>query len=104
MLSESVAQKPTIAVSPGTNASQNCPSRRPPGTNADGAPSIPPNPPALTYAQTSSASPRTISSGALTLSSQRIESMPANTTAMLTSQNAMNATNCGAVTPRYFGQ
>ena len=76
IFSASVAQKPTIAVSPGQNVAQNRPSFLPPATNCEGAESIEPMPPAFDVAHQTSAMHITILIGADQLSSQRIESVP----------------------------
>src|SRR5260370_41987123 len=76
MFSASVAQKPTIAVSPGQNVAQKRPSFLPPATNCDGADSIVPSPPAFDVAHQTRAMHMTTLSGADQLSSQRIESVP----------------------------
>ncbi len=76
MFSESVAQKPIIPVSAGKKNVQNWPAFGPPGSNCDGCRSIGPKPSACTYAHASSASPSTISSGALMFSRTRIDSIP----------------------------
>ena len=76
MFSASVAQKPTIAVSPGQKVAQNSPAFLPPAANCDGADSIVPKPPAFDVAHHTSATHITTLIGADQLSSQRIESVP----------------------------
>ena len=76
MFSESVAQKPIMPVSAGTKTAQNCPAFGCPASKADGCERIGPKPPARSYAHHSSTRPSAMSSGALMLSSSRMESMP----------------------------
>src|SRR5437762_8527301 len=99
MLSDSVAQKLTLAVKAGKKKSQNWPALGCPAANCDGCENIGPKPPAFTYAQASKASPNAMSSGALMLSSSRIDSIPRQTTTMFSSQNARKHASCGAVIP-----
>ena len=71
-----VAQNPTMAVRPGQNACQNSPSRRPPGTKAEGADSMSPKPPARSQAHANKAAAKNIRKGAAKVSSQRMDSVP----------------------------
>src|SRR5688572_17142215 len=79
MLSASVAQNPTIAVSEGQNVAQNRPSLLPPGSNCEGEDIMVPKPPALLSAHHTSTRHITILIGADQVSSQRIESVPFTT-------------------------
>ena len=82
MLSESVAQKPTIAVRPGRNRvkkkSKNERSARP-CTSASDSARIAPRLPTFVMAQTSSATPARIRNGAASVSSHLMLSVPAHT-------------------------
>jgi hypothetical protein len=86
MLSDSVAQNPTIAVSDGKNALRNS------GVVAKrlGCDRIGPNPPALVVAQPSSASPTTIRNGAAKLSSHLMLSVPLRMNHTFIAQNTRN--------------
>src|SRR6185503_5620098 len=95
MFSESVAQKPTIAVSCGTKTFQKSlgvlnllswPKR----TDAS---------PTFAIAQPMRARPATIRNGAAQLSSHLIELMPCQTKCRFTSQNARKQANCQGVAP-----
>ncbi len=101
MLSASVAQKPTIAVSEGTKKA----------TNSSvvakrlGAASVGPKPPARVTAHASKASPATIRNGAAHASRNLIESLPFTTTYMFNSQKmakprnmAKGGSHCGIAT------
>src|SRR5262245_56212141 len=99
MLSDSVAQKLTLAVSAGKKKVQNCPALGCLAANCDVCESIGPKPPAFMYAQARSNSPNAISSGALMLSSKPIDSKPRQTTTILSSQNARKQTSCGTLIP-----
>src|ERR671913_475769 len=101
MFSASVAQKPTIAVSEGTNTARNAPV----DVNRLGCDSTGPNPPARLTAQASNARPDTIRKGAAHTSSALIASLPRTITAMFRSQNARNpsamakgGSHCGTAT------
>src|SRR5688572_28194769 len=72
MLSDSVAQKPTMAVSEGKNTRM----KSALVANFEGWDRMGPNPPAFTYAQASNARPTTIRNGADTLSSHLMLSVP----------------------------
>jgi len=87
MLSASVAQKPTMAVSEGTKKTKN--SR--PVWNLLGRARIGPRPPARAIAQPRSASPATIKNGAAQASSRLIELLPRTTIYMFQSQKAKKA-------------
>jgi hypothetical protein len=76
MLSESVAQNPTLAVREATKKGQNCPAFGPPNANFDGWESISPKPPAAEYAHANSTRPSVINSGALMFKRMRIDSIP----------------------------
>src|SRR5262245_25860037 len=99
MFNDSVAQKLTLAVSAGKKNNQNCPAFGCPAANCDGCESIGPKPPAFQYAHANSKSPNPISSGALMFSSSRIDSIPRQTTTMLSSQNARKHAACGTEIP-----
>ena len=66
----------TMAVSDGQNTSANCPAFFPPATNCEGWSMMGPKPPALSYAHHSSTKQMTILTGAVQVSSLRIDSMP----------------------------
>ncbi|MBS1151271.1 MAG: hypothetical protein H6Q89_2969 [Myxococcaceae bacterium] len=72
MLSDSVAQKPIIPVSEGTNTFQNAPTV----SNFEGCESIGPIPPARFTAQASSTAAITITSGAAQFSNTRTAFIP----------------------------
>src|ERR1700712_938639 len=76
MFNASVAQKPTMAVSPGQNVAQNKPSFLPPATNCEGCASIAPTPPAFDVAHHTSARHMMILIGADQLSRKRMEAVP----------------------------
>src|SRR5207253_11509311 len=99
MLSESVAQKPTLAVSAGKKNAQNFPALGPVGSNCDGWFRIGPNPLAFWCAHHKSKSPSPIRSGALMLSRMRIESMPQKITTTLIAQKAMKQANWAELIP-----
>eukprot|EP00982_Pelagococcus_subviridis_P000180 1435-Pelagococcus_subviridis.AAC.2 len=87
MLSDSVAQNPTTAVTEGKNTDQNCPARAPPAANALGADSITPSPPAAPYAHINSAAVSAINTGAANRSSVRMLSIPRHTMTTCAVQN-----------------
>ena len=84
MFSETVAQKPTVALRAGTrNLRKSAKFEK-----RDGAESIGPNPPAERYAQPSNSKPTASRTGALIPCRKRMYSMPLRITARLISQNA----------------
>src|SRR5882724_10234235 len=96
MLRESVAQKPTMAVSWGTKTFQNSPLV----LNLLPCPKSTDTSPTSTMAHATSANPATIKNGAAQLSSHLIELMPCQTKCRFTSQKARKQASCHQVTPR----
>src|SRR6202142_1065379 len=103
MLSESVAQNPTMPVSAGMKKAVNWPALGWPASNAEGCESIGPNPPAAPWAQAGKPSPNAMRGGAFMLRRIRIESTPLYTTHMLMAQKKMKQPNWDGVIPRAVG-
>src|SRR5258708_5010537 len=99
MLSASVAQNPTIAVSEGQNTLQNCPDFSPPSMNLEGCDIIAPKPPVWLTAQPTSTRHITILIGALYDSSQRIESVPCTTKYSCSAQKTRKQIHCAKLMP-----
>src|SRR3712207_4698734 len=95
MFSESVAQKPTIAVSPGMKA----PMKLPMSVNFEGWESMGPKPSAFTYAQMSSARPTTMRNGAEYSSRNLMDSVPLTMKYSVTAQNTANPSSSPGWTP-----
>src|SRR5215212_9346376 len=103
MLSERVAQKPTMPVKAGKKNVKNWPLFGCPGAKSDGWDNMGPKPPAWRYAQSNSNNPRAIKSGALMLSNHRMQSIPLYTTHMLMAQKNRKQISCGKVIPNAVG-
>ena len=101
MLSDSVAQYPTIAVTQGTNSATNWDddAGRPARERASARRRMVPRPPTLSAAQRSSASPVTMRNGADSVSSHLMLSVPARTKYRLISQKRTKLVNCGRPYP-----
>src|SRR5687767_11752387 len=97
MLSDSVAQNPTIAVRPGRNTwTSHCPPEYAEGvTRLDEWARIVPSPPAAHIAQPSSARPTAIRNGAAKFSSHLIDSVPRHTNTTLISQKPKKVSQLG---------
>ncbi len=95
MLSASVDQKPTFAVTAGTKATQNSPKV----WNFEGCDSMGPKPPALLTTQTSSTSAITSTIGAAQFSNTRTAFIPRRMITMLSVQKIMNEMAEGTLSP-----
>src|ERR1044071_5068024 len=101
MLSDRVAQYPTIAVTQGMNSATNCEKEAgwPERDSASARRRIVPMPPTLSAAQKSSASPVTMRNGAESVSSHLMLSVPAQTKYRLINQKRKKLANCGRPDP-----
>src|SRR5262245_24183492 len=95
MLSDNVAQKPTMPVTPGANARR----KSELVAKVEGLAIIGPSPPAFHQAQPSIARPAAIRKGADQVSSHLIDSVPCRTNQTFISQKMKKQSNCPEVIP-----
>ena len=100
MLSDNVAQNPTMAVNDGKNTFM----KSALVANLEGCDKMGPKPPAFTYAQPSSARPTTIKNGAAKLSNHLMLSVPLTMNHTFMAQNTRNPSASPVESPSHGGR